>query len=68
MKYALIHKKDPVFDGCRICEIADATFEVHEDLTWHEVNDDVKAETHYWKDNAPVLFPVIQRPSTNIKI
>ena len=58
MKYALIHVNEPVLDGYRICEVAEVPFEVHSNLSWHEVNDDVTAETHYWKDNAPVLLPV----------
>jgi hypothetical protein len=58
MKYALVHINEPVLDGFRICEVADNTFEVYKDLTWHEVADDVTAETHYWKDNAPVLLPI----------
>lgn len=65
MKYALIHIKEPLLDGYRICEVANTTFEVYKDLTWHEVADDVTDSTHYWKDNAPVLFPVIERPSTD---
>ena len=57
MKYALIHINEPMLDGFRICEVANSTFEVHQDLTWHEVADDVKTETHYWKDGAAVLIP-----------
>jgi hypothetical protein len=68
MKYALVHKNEPVLDGFKICEIADNTFEVHANLSWHEVADDVTANTHYWKDDAPVLFPVAEpktQPATS---
>lgn len=66
MKYALVHINEPVLDGHRICEIAEVPFEVYKDLLWHEVSDDIKAETHYWKNNTPVLFPVIKKSSTDI--
>jgi hypothetical protein len=67
MKYALIHINEPVLDGHRICQISNNTFEVYKDLTWHEVSDDVTAETHYWKNNQAVLFPVIEntQPTTS---
>ena len=57
MKYALVHINEPKLEGFRICEVADNTFEVYKDLTWYEVSDDVAAETHYWKNNAPLLIP-----------
>lgn len=63
MKYALIHINEPMLDGYRICEVSDITFEVYKDLSWHEVNDDILAHTHYWKDNAPVLIPVKEKPT-----
>ena len=67
MKYALIHIKEPMLDGFRICEVVDTTFEVYKDLTWYEVADDVTSDTHYWKDNQAVLFPVIEKtqPTTS---
>lgn len=58
MKYALVHINEPMLDGLRICEVAEVPFEVYKDLSWHEVADDVAANTHYWKDNSPVLIPV----------
>lgn len=63
MKYALIHINEPMLDGYRICEISTVPFEVYKDLSWHEVSDDVTTETHYWKNNEAVLFPVVEKPN-----
>lgn len=66
MKYALIHINEPMLDGLRICELVETPFEVHQNLSWHEVSDNITAETHYWKDNEAVLIPVIEnkQPTT----
>jgi len=65
MKYALVHKNEIILDGYRICEVSNNTFEVYKDFTWHEVAEDVTAETHYWKNNEAVLTPQVPRPKNN---
>lgn len=65
MKYALIHINETILDGLRICEVSENTFEVYKDLIWHEVSDDVTAETHYWKNDEAVLTPQVPRPVNN---
>ena len=49
MKKALIH-------GNRICQVENESFPVAEPLFWVDVDDDVRPDTHEWRDGAAALI------------
>ena len=50
MKQALIY-------GNRICQVENESFPVAEPLFWVDVDDDVRPDTHEWRDGAAALIP-----------
>lgn len=49
-------KKALIF-GNRICQIEDEAFPVAEPLFWVDVDDDVRPDTHEWRNGAAVPIP-----------
>jgi hypothetical protein len=55
MKYALIDNKANHYDGKRIAQISDVTFEVHPDLKWIECDDAINEHDYMYNPNTQLI-------------
>lgn len=49
--------KKALIYGNRICQVENESFPVAEPLFWVDVDDDVRPDTHEWRDGAAALIP-----------
>lgn len=62
MKKALINSKQACEGGWVIAQICDEQFDVHPDLYWVAVDDDIMDSSHYWDGSKPVRYPGLTSP------
>ena len=49
-------------DSARVCQVADAEFEVAQPLFWVDCADDVIADEFYYDTQQNIIFPVVNAP------
>jgi hypothetical protein len=64
VKKALVNSKQVVDGGWMIAQVCDEQFEVHPDLYWVDVADDVTDSVYYWDGSKAVLRADLNIPGT----
>ena len=64
-KNELIHIDGEVV-GCRVAQVAEKTFPVHQDLVWVDCNDEVVSDLWYYSDGKFYKTPEIVIPAPTL--